>query len=70
MRKKYISVIIFLIALIILGGCGKMNLDEEVETFKVYSELPEDITKAYIEDFGKNHKGKLKVEIVKIERSM
>lgn len=66
MRKKYISVIIFLIALIILGGCGKMNLDEEVETFKVYSELPEDITKAYIEDFGKNHKGKLKVEIVKI----
>ena len=66
MRKKYISVIIFLIALIILGGCGKMNLDEEIETFKVYSELPEDITKAYIEDFGKNHKGKLKVEIVKI----
>ena len=66
MRKKYISVIIFLIALIILGGCGKMNLDEEVETFKVYSELPEDITKAYIEDFGKNHKGKLKIEIVKI----
>lgn len=66
MRKKYISVIIFLIALIILGGCGKMNLDEEIETFKVYSELPEDITKAYIEDFGKNHKGKLKIEIVKI----
>lgn len=66
MRNKYKVVIIFLIALIILGGCGKMKLDEEVETLKVYSELPEDITKAYIEDFEKNHKGKLKIEIVKI----
>ncbi|MGL5206036.1 MAG: extracellular solute-binding protein [Acidaminococcaceae bacterium] len=64
MGKKYIALVALLMALIIIGGCGKMNL-EEVETFKVYSELPEEITNAFIEDFAKNHKGKLKIDIVK-----
>lgn len=65
MRKKCILLVIFLIALFALSGCGKLKLDTEAETFKVYSELPEDITNAFIKDFEKNHKGKLKIEIVK-----
>lgn len=65
MRKKCILMVIFLIALIALGGCGNIKLKEETETFRVYSELPQDITNAFIKDFEKNHKGKLKIEIVK-----
>lgn len=65
MRKKCILLVIFLIALFALSGCGKLKLDSEAETFKVYSELPEDITNAFIKDFEKNHKGKLKIEVVK-----
>ncbi|MGE4589581.1 MAG: extracellular solute-binding protein [Acidaminococcaceae bacterium] len=65
MKKKCILVVAFLIALIALGGCGRMKLNEDAEIFKVYSELPEDITNAFINDFEKDHKGKLKIEIVK-----
>ena len=57
MRKKCILLVIFLIALFALSGCGKLKLDEEAETFKVYSELPEDITNAFInEEEAKNKK--------------
>ena len=65
MKKKFMLLVIFLIAFFTLAGCGKMKLEEEVETFKIYSELPEDITNAFVKDFEKNHKGKLKIEIVK-----
>lgn len=36
-----------------LSGCGKLKLDTEAETFKVYSELPEDITNAFIKKISK-----------------
>ena len=65
MKKKFMLLVIFLIAFFTLVGCGKMKLEEEAETFKIYSELPEDITNAFVKDFEKNHKGKLKIEIVK-----
>lgn len=65
MKKKFMLLVIFLIAFFTLAGCGKMKLEEEAETFKIYSELPEDITNAFVKDFEKNHKGKLKIEIVK-----
>lgn len=64
MRKISFLIFIILIALLI-SGCSSIELSKKADILRVYSELPEEITNGFIQDFEKKNKGKIKVELAK-----